>query len=343
VTLVAVPPFAWGELETPFFPGTVANTVLDANSEATAFVFQAPKTGTIDRVGFRTATVTTGDTVTVSLQAVDASTGNPTGTLFGTNTSGTQVISASDDNVWFEVTLTAGASVTRGDVLALVVALPSSGSTGNMQITRAQTPFLTQFPYGSNFTGGSWAKTTQGAGCGALRYSDTTWPYTLGMFPIASGNGPFGQSNSFSSSSTPDERGSKITMPFPCKVTGSWARASGTTAGDFTMKLYDASNTLLASKTFDGDYNPVAGGVVWYLFDTEVTLAAGDVVRITKLPTTTTATTIQDMTYPTGLASASPLGATHVHTFRTDAGSWTDVTDKSTLCGLILSALDNGA
>lgn len=343
MTLVAVPPFAWGELETPFFPGTVPNTVLDANSEATAFVFQAPKTGTIDRVGFRTATVTTGDTVTVSLQTVDASTGNPTGTLAGTNTSATQVVNAADDNVWFEVTLTAGASVTRGDVLAFVVALPSSGSTGNMQITRGQTPFLTQFPYGSNFTGGAWAKTTQGAACKAVRYSDSTWPYTLGMTPIASAVGSFGQGNSFSSSSTPDERGCKITMPFPCKVSGSWHRGSGTTAGDYTMKLYDVSNTVLASKTFDGDFNPVIGGVVWQMFDTEVTLAAGDVVRLTKLPTTTTATTLIDMTYPTGLASASPLGSSHVHTFRTDAGSWTDVTDKSTLCGLIISALDNGA
>jgi len=100
---------------------------------------------------------------------------------------------------------------------------------------------------------------------------------------------------------------------------------------------------VLASKTFDGDFNPVIGGVVWQMFDTEVTLAAGDVVRLTKLPTTTTATTLIDMTYPTGLASASPLGSSHVHTFRTDAGSWTDVTDKSTLCGLIISALDNGA
>jgi hypothetical protein len=46
-------------------------------SDKCAYVFRAPKSGTISKVGFRTGTVGTGGTVDVRLETVSATDGNP--------------------------------------------------------------------------------------------------------------------------------------------------------------------------------------------------------------------------------------------------------------------------
>jgi hypothetical protein len=109
--------------------GTTFDVVpIFVNAGEYAYIFRAPKTGTITKVGFRTVTVITGATVDVRLETVSATDGHPTGSLVGTNANASQVIADTNDNVFFTVTLTAGASVTAGDVLAVVVVAPATGS-----------------------------------------------------------------------------------------------------------------------------------------------------------------------------------------------------------------------
>lgn len=335
MALVAVPhTLLW-----PDFPQTVALgqvATLDAADEKAAVIFQAPKTGTIDRVGFRTATVTTGETVDVRLETVDGN-GNPSGTLVGANTNGSQIILLTDDNIFFEVTLTAGASVTRGDWLAIVVVMPSV-TTGNLQISRTNAARLR--PYVAQFAAAAWSRSGFEA-IGSIRYNDATYGNVPGLFPVGSSLA----TESFQSGTNPDERGNKITVPFPCEIVGAWFRSNSGTLGDFTLKLYDSGTTVLESIAVDGDISGSVNGVEdTILFDTEVTLAAGDVVRLTKLATTATTTGLVALVAPTGMAAALPGGGQMVYTTRNDSGgAWSDTADKVAGIGLIVSALSDGA
>ncbi len=335
MTLVAIPKFALYMAEYGFVTQTSA--AVGSSGHATSAVFQAPKTGTIDRAGFRVAAATTTGNATVSLQTVDAS-GNPSGTLWGTNTSVVTNVLNSADDTWIEVTLTAGASVTRGDILALVV---TADATLNINVVHGLRLDVGGFPYIDTYTG-SWAKSTGRVFAGAIRYSDTEWTYATGMMPVASATTSFG-SGTFNNGSTPDERGNKLTVPFACKVAGIWHRVAAATTGDYDLKLYDSGGSVLGSCSVDGDLNQIANAYNWFPFASEVTLAAGDVVRATKLPTSATNVQYADTVFPSGRASAAPMGTWAEHTHRTDAGSWTDTADKHAHLGLVVSAVDDGA
>lgn len=319
------------------FPGgwrdgiTIGSLTIDAGDEKAAFVFRAPKAGNIDRVAFRTATVTTGATVDVRLETVGTD-GNPTGTLAGTNTNGSKVIANGDDDAWIETTLTAAAAVTRGQLLALVIVNPSV-SPGNLNIARFGGE---GFPYALNYTT-SWQTKTSSTLPMAVRYDDTTYPRVWGAQPFAT----LAQT-SVTTATTPDEVGNKFTVPFPCKAEGAWVAANvSNTSGDFTVRLYDGSNNVLASATIDmNQQGAELHRVVW---DTEVTLAIATTYRLVILPTTTNALNYRHATWPSGLASAAPGAGAWEFTSRTDAGAWTDTADKIAMIGLLISALDDGA
>ena len=60
-------------------PRSSTNTTMDGASEALWYVFQAPQTGSIRKLGFHTATVTTGCTVDARVETVSAANGQPSG------------------------------------------------------------------------------------------------------------------------------------------------------------------------------------------------------------------------------------------------------------------------
>lgn len=336
MSLVSVSPFPlW------FIKGATSgqsNMLLDAAGKKGAFVFQAPKTGTIDRLLFGLGIVTTSATLDVRLETVGTD-GNPSGTLKGTNTNGP--CSTLVSSTFREVTLTAGASVTKGDWLAIVIVNPAV-SPGNLNILRWNSVTST-FPYTAAFSG------TWGKAClvfpGGVRYSDGTYPYIEGIL-LATPTAP-----AFSNASTPDERGSKIIVPFNCKVSGLWfTNMSISTLGDWDAVLYDASNTVLKTISVDGDITNAATSAIQpfvVMFDTEVTLTAGDIVRAIKKPTTATtatgATVIIPSSISTNIIQSLPGGASSIYTYRTDAGSWTDDAGTAWCVGLMVSAIDDGA
>src|SRR3990167_3397480 len=108
---------------------TTTTYVIDAAAEKVAIVVAASTAKDIHKVHVRTGTVTTGDTVDVRIETVDsATTGDPTGTLWQTNTNGALVIADGDDSVWKSVTLTADAtSLVIGDVYAVVIVNGGAG------------------------------------------------------------------------------------------------------------------------------------------------------------------------------------------------------------------------
>ena len=339
MTLRSIPPVA---LYADAF--AVANAVfnnirsLGANGDKDAWIIQAPKTGTIDRVCFRTMTVTTGDTVDVRLETVDAS-GNPSGTLLGTNSNKTQVVANADDNTWFEVTLNTAVAVTQGQDIAVVVAAPAAGAIASgLQIAsmRAMASSVITRPYVAAQTGGTWTKQTNAMPVTALRYNDATYPYICGCVPWSAV-----AAASFDSTATPDERGNKITMPFAATIIGAWSHTAAAGTGDYTIKLYGPTGSLVASRNVDGDQNHQASSpLIWDLFDTAITVQRDDVIRITKVATTaTTVSGAEGTVANSNLASAMPnMGSAAMLCTRADSGVWTDTATKQDAIGLIVSA-----
>lgn len=316
---------------------TLGSVLLDAAGESAAVIFQAPKTGSIDRVCFRTGTVTVGATVDVRLETVSATTGDPTGTLWGTATNGSRVIADTDDNLWIEVTLTATASVTRGDLIALVVVAPTGA---NLNIARNSTSdVIFGFPFTDHFTT-VWNKATASP-ITAVRYSDGDYPFMLGCLPLLL----FPTNVSLASNTTPDEVGNRIELPMAAVCEGLWfGVAAATPGGDWTVLLYDSANNVLASRTVDKDQSIwTVGNPSVLRWAAPVTLTPGT-YRVTIRPDTTTASNyIATVTVPSGLMVAMPQGDRVYRTHRTDAGAWADVATERTTIGLWLSDLDDGS
>ncbi len=332
----------WDITSDYYGPALVATGfVIDAASEKAGHIIQAPKTGNISKVGFYVAAHTTGATLDVRLETVSGTTGMPTGTLFGTNTSGTVATTATG---WYECTLTAAAAVSKGDRIALVVAQPST-SSGNCAIGDHSWFYPGQsnnFPKGANYVS-SWAIQA------SLRrpviypvYDDNTYGFIPKNLPITAISTSF----TLSTSTTPDEVGNRFVLDVPTRVAGARLYMNpGGDAKDFTLKIYDNSNTVVATETFDSSLF-ASGYGMWMdvFFDAAVDLVAGT-YRITVLPTTTSSMTIIHCTMPsaTGVRSAMPGGENTYWTERTDAGAWTDTNTRFMGLTPLASGFDDGA
>lgn len=309
---------------------------LAGNNLKVGWVFSVPHSGSIDKVGFKTNTVTVGDTLDVRLETVDTN-GFPSGTLWGTDTRNNQVVAATDDNKFFEVTLISPAVVSSGntgDYMALVIALPAV-PVGNMQIARASSGPAT-VPYCVGFFT-AWAK-VNATTCiiGSIHYSDG-----VGSYANMSGYAPIDgiTLEDYSSSTNPNERGNKITVPFGCRVIGFWLDSQISGAGDSQLKLYDAADNQLAEQTIDGNVGLSLSGWRFIYLTQKVELKAGDVVRATRLALDANNTRMQGITCPAGMIGAVPGGAYVTWTER-NGGAWTDTANKQGFIGLLIDAVD---
>jgi len=314
-----------------------ASILLDAANEKTALIFRVPKTGTITKIGWRTTTVTTGATLDIRLETVSLTNGDPTGTLQGTDTNGAQVVADADDNVWFMTTLTAGAVVTRGDILAIVIVNPAV-SPGNLNIASFGN-FLPQiFPYRDDFLTGAWVKGSALLSL-ALEYSDGTYGAMSRVPPMKTFTAV-----AFNSGTTPDERGLYFRLPFPVLVSEFWD--SGTmSAGDFDARLYDEDGaTILLSTSVDKDLQSfTSNGLRLFPFSSTATLKANTFYRFTLLPTSASSITLNEFDVDSfALMDATDCGQNFHHTSRTDAGAWTQTTTKRPFMGLVCDGFDDG-
>lgn len=328
-----IPPPPRGASNTP----SIGNVALDANGEKYGCVFQAPKTGSIRKVLFRTNTVTTGDTVDVRVETVDLTTGNPSGTLFGTTTNGSQLVLLTEDNTTFTTTLTADASVTIGDYVAIAIV---NGATGNMQLA-SYTDESLNFPYRDEFLGGAWTKNGLQAAVLGVEYSDGSYAVIEGMWPIATLT-----DTTFSSSSTPDEIGLVWTPPMDCRVCGFWLWAD--LDGDATVVLYGTDGvTELATVALDTNLRTSTGSSVGYWrFAATAELAAGSTYRLVVRPGASNIT-IHDFTAMSAAAMDSFAGGQAMHYTSaknpSGTGSWTNVTTRRPFLGFQLDQFDDGA
>ena len=101
------PPSEWG------IAAYTAVAINNSANDAMGTILNPPQTGNVTDIAFALGTVTTGATLDARIETVGSATGDPSGTLLGTNTNGSLTIAGSDANTIKTVTLTASASVTN--------------------------------------------------------------------------------------------------------------------------------------------------------------------------------------------------------------------------------------
>lgn len=301
-----------------------------ADTALAAFVVQAPKTGNIRKVRWGTRTVNTGGTMDVRIETIDATTGHPSGTLWGTTTNGAQVVADANDNVWFTTTLTADAAVTKGDLIAVCVKTPAATSL-NVLTAWNISAANSIYPYFRFFNGTSWAGTGSGSPMVMLEYDDGSYAPIRGCYPAGNVT-----THAVSTSTTPDAVGVRFQLPFPVNVSGIWAGID--IDGDCAVRLvstaYHQANAtgILGTATLDKDNRSgTAVGLMQADFDggTVVSLAANTFYRLIVEGTTTTSVNgPSDIEVPSlaGLDSW-PVGQNwHLTTAKdpTADGSWTN-------------------
>lgn len=305
--------------------------LLNGSSEKAAGVFRAPKTGTISKVGFLTGTVTTGVTVDVRLETVDLANGDPSGTLLGTNSNGSQVIADSDDNTWFTTTLTTGVAVTKGDLLAVVIANAGSGDL-NIRHKRIDRP--SKFPYTDHFTA-SWTKNNNSS-VFSLEYSDGSYAYSPGVWPASTQINP-----GYGSGSDPDEKALIFQLPFPFRVTGVWVSID-LEGAPADIILYDSDGTTeLRNTSLDPDvvFSNQARIILLSFAGTD-SLSANTNYRLSSKPTSATQIKLGEFDVDAvAIMDAFEGGQNFHHSERTNAGAWTEITTRRPLMGLLIDAV----
>ena len=326
------------------WPGLTSNItnqiniyVLDASGEKATTVFQIEESGNITKLGFRTAAVTTGDTLKIGLYTVDAS-GHPTATAYKGMVAGTQAVLATEDDTYFNVTLgTQATSVIKGDIVALVIEY-NSYVAGNMVLTGLAATI--GFPYGDLYTT-SWAKQNSVL-FATIEYTGGVYYPTLCIFPVGSG-GATSVSYNLNTAAF-DEYGIHINIPVPARAVGIWVVLAVAAGADFEAILYEGT-TALKTVTLDGDYATVTAARQFFLFfPTTQDLIANTNYYIAIRPTTANNVTFYYFTAPSVAAAAQFHGGAGAYRVkRLNQGAWT--TSETTIIGqmgIILDAFSDG-
>lgn len=319
--------------------------VLDATGEYAALVFIAPKTGNIDRFDFHVGAVgnSPDNGLRASLQTVDGATGLPTGTLLGATNNAAVTYAHSVTTGWKNTDFAEVAAVTRGQVIAAVIDIPSFTASDNITISRWPTNTILVFPYGISAAGTK----------GTSDLPVITIHYTDGYACLAGANhpGPITRALAIYNSGTAgaDEVGLKFSVPFPCtldKVSMVMAVAAG---ANFEVLVYDSDGTsVLSTTTIDGDVVASTSlGVANFVLTTPVSIVANTGYRVTVRPTTANNVTLEYYTFQSlDLMDAMEGGSSMCLTSQINQGGvWTDHNSGTfgrPALSLHLTAFDDG-
>lgn len=333
--------------------GTSSYT-LDAVDERAAAIFQAPKAGNIESIGFLTATVATGATITVGLYNLD--TNGDADIASGALGTATIVVAGTDDNLWLSVTLSPVVAVTQGQRLAAVVSQPSS-SAGNMTVrttSGSRDPsWASEFPYGALYAGGSWTKSGLQRPFISITYDSSGGKYPCwvrGPYWPGDGSSPT-TSVAYNNGSANKEFGMVFIPNRKIRVCGAWAYMLHGTSADHYFKLYsDPTGTPVeraSSPLIDGAFSSnTSGGIHLWLFTNSYTLDAGSKYAVTVLPDTANNVTIYKTVANTAADMANIEGGQNMYGgYRATTGAtvFTEETTTRYIFGLWIDQEDNGA
>jgi len=314
-------------------PNFTTGYALNDSNDAQACIFQFPKSGTIEDIGFF-ITVKTGNPpdYKVGLTTVNIS-GHPQQTAYGGSSIDDFTYTTSG---WIWHTLATPASVAVGETAAVHV-FPGSTppDTSNFISIQDGELFFYATPINMTFTT-SWL-VGLGPNAMAIRYDSGD----IAGFPVIAS-----EAVNTTASSTPDEIGDKFTLPIDMTCKGARILVyNGINIATFDAILYSASDTVLASRSgscgeYGADY--VAFDVYW---DTPIVLSANTTYRLTLKATGSDYLALVSYTFESESSRDTltyPESSRWYKTERTDGGAWTDYTNKITHIGLLVSAISVG-
>lgn len=347
MTLKTLPSFLrYGPIQT--YSTALNSFTLNDNTgtQYMAFRLRAPKSGTIDRVHHSATNPTANGSGLRARIETDNGSGRPSGTLFAGSS---EVVLTISSTGWHRSGAGLGAVVTKGDLIHVVFRAPPSGTAynGTMNIgipelfpstDRVGGEIYPIYNNGSDQIAGGIAPF-------AIEYLDGTIPALSNVWPW---NG-LGYTETFNTGSSPDERGVKFKLPFRCRISGVWSVGAVSTPGSFALKLYDASDTLLANAlggVVPGYLASVGGLLNNYQLSEALVLEPNTTYRMTVTPQDANSGQFYWMPIDTSNGTTAlreaAFGSLWQHTYRTDAGAWTDVDDQYPAMGLLIDQLDDG-
>ena len=315
----------------------LSTVTIDSANESAANVLTIRKSGTINKIGFRTSTVNTGAVIDVRLETVDTA-GNPSGTLYQSSSNALVTITDTDDNLWFTATLGSGTVVEAGSTIACQLKM-SATSAGNVLFFIIVGYRQTGFPCRTDFLASAWTKSVNPLVMG-FEYSDGNYPPTEGLYPFSAS-----AAATFTTATTiADERGAVISLPFPADVMGAWVYCDIDLANASCL-FYDQDTTtvLLSAKINSANRSGTAFGKNYVLFPTSSRMVANGSYRLTFVPDPGCSFGLQEWsTSSNAVAGALDGYPRFMSTRRVDSGAWVVSTSTYPACGLYLNAVDDG-
>ena len=309
---------------------SVTTLALNDADNSAASIFVAPKDGTTDRIGINVSAIGgTPPAYNLGLVTLDAS-GNPTTTAYGG--SAAQSVSSFSTG-WQWITLTTPATAAAGDRIAARIWPGGTAPDATNNITLRSRYGLhgnASLPHAQEFAT-AWTKTVSSPMI-AVRYSDGT------VAPIWAISASAILTSNFSSSASPDEQGALLTLPFSARCVGArlWLDPNSASCTG-TAKLYDVSDTLLASAAFTAaEFQSNSLGFIDVHWDA-VSLTKDASYRLTHLATSTDTRQVPNLGTPdTDSKNGVPEGSRWQQTTRNAGGAWTNTANTVPILALWL-------
>jgi hypothetical protein len=311
------------------------NFTIDGTTDEAALVFQTEDAATITKVGFRVATITgTPGDLTISLQSLGATTGDPAGLLGSASVTIAATSLVAGQFNW--VTLDASYAAGRGEFMAIKID-PTAGTWGASDLvvlSLALTGYNGRagMPYASQAPSGVYARV---AGYPIFAYGTASKVYGHPIDAVAN--------TTYDSGTTPDELGMVFTLPagwgatYKIKGVRILIGRPVNTGQSWILTLYSgttALQTVTVDSEFYGTTSAGSGYRLYELFFDETSLTAldfGSAYRLAIAPQGANG----DVTIPEfSVRSAAdmqafPLEESAYYAGRVDAGAWSnDVTTK---------------
>jgi hypothetical protein len=326
-----------GYLESSSGLPSFSNSLTLSSGTITASVISIKKAGTITKVSFRMGTTTNASNVyRLSIQTVVN--GVPSGTLWATNTEKTGITGISGAGTYVTVTLTAGAVVSAGDIIAVVFQPTTVVGNSTISYYSDASTGSSGLPFAVQFNGSSWAVPANAPNW-AVEYNDGTFVSILGLFSLKNIN----STNANSSLMT----GNKIVPKKTIRVVGftAWADLDASTS----VVIYGSDgSTQLASFALNLNLPISSTGIFIYsgYFSSPVTLSEGQTYYIMYRNTNATSVATYDYQTDSSACRESLEGGeimsrvTSTTINPTSPANFVEDSTKLTSIGLIIDAVD---
>jgi len=266
-------------------------SLMNANDEGVALVMQAPHTlaGSVTITGVYAGItlvsgVSAGESCNLEMSVQTVGSGLPTGTEFTTGSTGSDSIDNTDkvSDKWYGADLGTAAAVDPGDIFALVCQMKNLSGTINVSAALPNGHLGLGFPYGCQHTG-LWGKLASGRMASmAAKLSDGTLLYC----PVSYMHGNNISTHVINNTDTGDHVGTRLQMPYDCKVAGGFIQSFNNGGNDWSAELWSGDSVVGSTGTIAGSLVGGSGSDMYNFFFTqgEVELTANTTYRLIITP-----------------------------------------------------------